>query len=156
MTTLVGGHKDFGHALYQLCELEFDAVETYKASIERVKDQGTKDMIQGFMEEHQLHISEITQILKNHEHKCPDGPSSKSYLTKGKIMISNVVGDSGIISAMVSNEEETNKAYSNILKRDDRWDDCIEFLKKGLDDEIRHTRGLEEKKSSHGHQKPSE
>jgi hypothetical protein len=48
------------------------------------------------------------------------------------------MGDTAILAAMVSNEEDTNTAYERINSRTDKWSDAEEIIKRGLEDERRH------------------
>ena len=84
MTTLVGTQNDFYDALYALCELDYDAVEAYKAAINRVENTVYKQQLTEFMHDHKRHIQEISSVLRKHQQEIPDGPDMKQYLTQGK------------------------------------------------------------------------
>jgi hypothetical protein len=68
--------------------------------------------------------------------------SVKELLTKGKVIIANLVGDKAVLMAMASNEVDTNTAYERMNSREDKWVDAIDILKKGLADEKRHAAWL--------------
>ncbi|KAM9989503.1 hypothetical protein ACTFIY_005557 [Dictyostelium cf. discoideum] len=146
LSSMVGSQKEFSNSLRELLELDYDAVEAYKTSIDRIRDPESKEMITGFMHDHENHIKELTDIFKKHNMDCPQGPTSKQWLTKGKVVLSNIIGDDGILSAMHSNEEETTKAYETLVNREDIWEDSEDFLRRGLEDEKRHKTGIEERR----------
>lgn len=144
MVTMVGKQTEFGNALKELIELDYDAVEAYEAAINRIENTEFKTNLQKFMDDHRRHIKELSDILKKHNCDAPTGPSSgKQWLAKGKIVLANLVGDKTILSAMLSNEEDTNTAYQRMSERTDQWEDAKDALLKGLKDERKHKEWLE-------------
>lgn len=144
MATKVGMQSDLVRALQDLIELDYDAVEAYEAAINRIDNGEYKAKLNEFKEDHRRHIREIGMVLKNHNQDVPSGPSlGKQWLTKGKVVLGNIVGDSGIISAMRSNEIDTNTAYERMVKRSDLWEDIVEILRHGYEDEKRHKAWLD-------------
>ena len=148
MVTRVGNQKYFTEAIKELLELEYDALEAYKAAIGRFEKEMYKLKLQEFQNDHERHIARISNILSNYSKEIPDKPSSKQWLTKGKVVLANLIGDKKIIEAMISNEEDTNQAYENLCKRDDKWSEIEEFLTSAHTDEKRHKAGLKEMISS--------
>ena len=150
MVTAVGLQSDFANALQELVELDYDAVEAYNKAIDRIENEEHKAKLIEFKEDHQRHIEEISNVLRKHGKEVPKGPSTvKQWLTKGKVILGNITGDSGILSAMRSNEIDTNYAYDRMIDRDDIWEDEIkEILKKGQEDEKRHKAWLDSVLSS--------
>ena len=67
MTTLVGTQKDFAIALKELIGLDYDAVEAYKAAIDRIKNEDCKNQLQKFKQDHERHIEELNNILILHK-----------------------------------------------------------------------------------------
>ncbi|KEI34608.1 DUF2383 domain-containing protein [Allofrancisella frigidaquae] len=145
MATLVGTQSNFAKALTELAELDFDAIEAYEAAINRLKNINYKEQLQHFKQEHEKHVRDLNEILLLHDHERVTGPSMKQWLTKGKVVISNITGDDiGILQAMITNEEDTNTAYERMLDRQDKWSDAVEVLEKGLKDERHHKQWLKE------------
>jgi hypothetical protein len=67
--------------------------------------------------------------MKKHNCEPPTGPSvGKQWLTKGKVVLANLIGDGTILSAMLSNEVDTNTAYERINDRTDKWGDAKRLL----------------------------
>jgi hypothetical protein len=54
MATLVGTQTDFSQAIKELLELDYDAVDAYKAAIERLNNLEYITMLTSFMNDHQL------------------------------------------------------------------------------------------------------
>src|SRR5687768_1056654 len=114
MVTKVGLQSDFFAALYDLAELDFDAIEAYEEAIKRVENTIYKTRLNEFKEDHISHTINIANILKNHGKEAPTGPSMKRLLTKGKVMLADLMGDRAILLAMISNEIDTNTAYERL------------------------------------------
>jgi hypothetical protein len=153
MATMVGTQSNFEDALYELCELDYDAVEAYEAAINRIgggdkeknieKQKEYKEKLKEFKEDHQRHIEEIRSFLRKRDAKIPEGPSAKSILTQGKVVLGNLLGDKSILKAMLSNEEDTNTAYERLNDHPEKSTEAEEFLRQGLRDEKKHKAWLE-------------
>jgi len=142
MVTLVGTQTNFANAIKELIELDRDAKEAYQAAIDRLNSQLYKEKLTSFMEDHERHIKELSGLLTKHLEEPPQEASVKQWLTKGKVVIANIIGDSAILKAMASNEVDTNSAYQRINERQDIWEDAKSILKKGWLDEKRHLEWL--------------
>lgn len=139
MVTFVGTQPSFAEALKELVALDFDAIEAYKAAINRLSSQPYQEKLQEFKADHERHVHELSKVLVAHGEVPPTGPSTfKQWLTKGKVVIEQVMGDKGILSAMLSNEGDTNTAYEVMNDRTDKWPDAAPILKQGLADEQKH------------------
>lgn len=146
MTTFVGTQAHFEKALESLIELDYDAVEAYDAAIDRLEnDKYRKKMIE-FKDDHLRHIEELNYVLSAHSYNTIDGPCAKQWLTKGKVVLANLLGDNSILAAMLSNEDDTKTAYEKINNHSGKWEDATEPLKRGLADEKRHWTWLKENK----------
>ncbi|WP_032114209.1 DUF892 family protein [Candidatus Paracaedibacter symbiosus] len=144
MVTLVGMQANFEDALKDLIELDYDAVEAYDAAINRLENQEFKEKLNIFKADHEWHIQELTNVLKKRNIDPPSGPSTgKQWLTKGKVVLANLIGDNVILRAMISNEIDTNTAYERISLREDMWSEAKDIIRRGLEDEKRHKKWLE-------------
>lgn len=144
MATLVGTQSDFTKVIKELIELDYDAVEAYETAISRLKNTGYKEYMQKFKNDHERHVAELNEILLAHGEEQVTGPSAKQWLTKGKVVLSDMVGDDiTILKAMLTNEEDTNKAYERVNSHEKKWDNAIEAVAKGLEDERRHKEWIE-------------
>lgn len=144
MATLVGLQNKFEDTLKELIELDYDAVEAYDAAIKRLECEEYKKNLRSFREDHQRHISELSALLQKKQITPPTEPSAKQWLAKGKVVLANLIGDNTILLAMKTNEDDTNKAYENILNHNGRWEESVEILDKGLADEQRHRSWIEQ------------
>lgn len=143
MVTKVGMQEDFTTALKELIELDYDAIEAYEAAINRLKNENYKSVLNEFKRDHQRHIQELSDFLNDKNETFPTGPSSKSILTQGKVVLANLMGDNLILRAMRSNEIDTNTAYGRINNYENIPEELKESLKKGLQDEKRHLAWIE-------------
>lgn len=145
MVTMVGKQAEFGSAVTELIELNYDTVEAYEAVITRLENTIYKRKLREFRNNHFQHIEELSNLLQKHGYAAPKGPSSeRNWLTKGKVILANLMGDGAILSTMLSNEEDTNTAYEMMNERDDRWNDARDILRRGLEDERYHKKWFEQ------------
>lgn len=143
MVTYIGKEINFLQALNHLVQLDYDAVEAYDAAIERLKNSHWREVLKSFREDHKRHITIFTEYLRDLECAYPQGPSLKSILTQGKVMIANLSGDKAILLAMRSNELDTNTAYKRMLEHPGLTDDLFKKVNDAYDDEKRHLSWLE-------------
>jgi hypothetical protein len=143
MVTNVGTQADFATALQELVELDYDAIEAYEAAIEKLENPEYKMMMQEFKDDHRRHVQEIGEILTAHGKTVPKSADAKKWLTKGKVMIAALMSDISILSAMQSNEVDTNTAYENVNSHEGKWIDIEDILKRGWEDEKRHKAWLD-------------
>lgn len=145
MVTLVGIQASFVNAVRDLIELDYDAVEAYEAAINRLENEDFKAQLKAFKEDHERHAKAFADFLRRHdEADIHEGPSTKQWITKGKVVLSGLVGDKTILRAMISNEIDTNTAYERMLYHDDLPMDAIQLVQQGLSDERRHKQWLED------------
>ncbi|MCE2993033.1 MAG: DUF892 family protein [Alphaproteobacteria bacterium] len=143
MTTFVGTQKMFIDAVKSLIELDYDAIEAYEAAINRLENEDYKEKLTEFKSDHERHVENLSEVIRSHGETPPDGPTVKSMLTQGKVVLGNMLGDKTILRAMLDNEKDTNTAYQEMLKRDDLWDDINDILNRGSEDEKKHKQWLE-------------
>ena len=79
---------------------------------------------------------------KSLDHYTTKG-DAKKLLTKGKVVLADLAGDKAILSAMKSNEEQTNSEYEKAVKKG--YEASIQtILERGLADERRHKAWIEQ------------
>jgi rubrerythrin len=139
MVTLVGTQSDFAGALKSLVELEYDALSAYESAFEGFDSKIYKTKVQEFSRDHERHIEELSKILNDRGEDAPTQHDViKHLLVKGKVVLANMLGDEAILSAMLSNEGDTNQAYSTILRHDMKWPEAMPILERAYADEKRH------------------
>ncbi|AIL64439.1 hypothetical protein NOVO_00125 [Rickettsiales bacterium Ac37b] len=146
MATFVGTQVNFYDALKEMLELEYDAIEAYKAAIERLKDKECKDTFKKFLGDHERHKDFLTKALEKVDGlKVPKGGDMKEILTKGKVLISSLLGDKSILSAMKTNEDDTNSAYERLNNYKNIPITLKSELANFFKDEQKHRAWIEEK-----------
>ena len=143
MVTAVGIQSKFEDALYELGELDYDAIEAYEAAINRLDREDYKAKLRDFKKDHERHVEEICALLEKHMAKSPSGSSVKALLAQGKVVLAQMMGDDSILKAMLSNEIDTNTAYERLNSHAEKWKDAEELLVQGLQDERKHKAWLE-------------
>ena len=138
MATLIGKETQVVNLLINLVELDFDAIGAYQAAIERLDSPLCKGMMQQFMQDHERHTRELSQIIIELGGKPPTSGDLKEVLTRGKVVVGQITGDSGILMAMQSNEDDTNTAYERAVARLDVTERTRVLLGRCLEDERRH------------------
>ncbi len=144
MATMVGTQHDFASATISLLELEYDALEAYTKAIDKLENNDYKNKLREFAGDHERHIRQLSMLLSMHKVDFAAGPDLKQWLTKGKVMLADLVGDRTILFAMFTNEIDTNKAYDSMLNRSDMWMEAHEILTNAREDEKKHKAWLEQ------------
>lgn len=140
---MVGLQGSFMDALGELVQLDYDAVAAYEAAINNISLPKYKNSREDFKKDHEKHIKVFSKYIEANGEIPPDGPGAKSFLTQGKVVLANLVGDRTILRAMRSNEEDTNTAYKRLNSYENIPSNIVDDLKEGLEDERRHAAWLE-------------
>jgi uncharacterized protein (TIGR02284 family) len=143
MATLVGKESALVDLLNDLIQLDFDAIEAYEAALSRLDDTASKEQLRQFMGDHERHTRELGALVWELGGHPAQKADIKSLLTKGKVVISNLAGDSGILQAMKTNEDDTNTAYERAAAREDVPPRIREVFQRNLVDERRHRTWIE-------------
>lgn len=128
--------------LSDVIELDYDAIAAYKAAIDRLDNTAYKTKLREFLADHERHVSDLSEIVREEGGTPPDSGDYKQALTKGQVVIADLAGDRAILKAMKLNEDQTNSLYEKMVNQD--FPDHIQtLLKKGLSDERRHRAWIE-------------
>lgn len=138
MVTKVGLQARFSEATKNLLELEYDAVEACEAAISRLREPKFRQKIIEFEQDHWRQIQAISELLDEYDRDFHSGISLKAWIAKSKVIIADWVGDSSILAAIRSNEDDIYTAYENLEGRDDAWEDARSILSRGLAYEREH------------------
>lgn len=147
MTTMVGTQKNFIDAVKELIELDYDAIAAYKAAINNLEDSGYKKKLEEFKADHQRHITELSEFLSKNNEEAPTGPdNTKHFLAEGKVKLASLFGDQKILTAMLTNEEDTNTAYERMNSRTSESSDAqiAKIITHGLEDEKKHKKWIQD------------
>jgi rubrerythrin len=138
MVTMVGTQDNIEDLVEALLTLEQDALAAYEQTIKRLENKEYARKVAEFRDDHLEHVSALTKIANKIGVAIPDG-SVKSVLTKGKVVIADMVGsDSLILTAMKTNEYDTVTAYENAVEKLYLTPELRDVCEKGLSDERRH------------------
>ena len=132
--------------LNDLIAVDFDAIEAYEAAIERLEDADGRAQLRSFLGDHQRHTTELSAHVRSLGGRPVTKPDFKRFLTKGKVVLANLAGDTAVLKAMRSNEEQTNSAYEEALREADSFScprEVRDTLQKNLADERRHKSWIE-------------
>jgi rubrerythrin len=138
MVTTVGLEGGFETLVANLLYLEHDAIAAYEAAIERLQDGRAKQQLESFKDDHLHHVSTLKEIAKEVGIEAPTAGDAKEMLTTGKVKMGSLVGDSAIVKAMRSNEEDTVTAYERASGHREAEPRSKAFFTKALADEKRH------------------
>ncbi|MFN3712035.1 MAG: DUF2383 domain-containing protein [Alcanivoracaceae bacterium] len=123
--------------LSDLIKLDYDAIAAYKSAIERLDSEAHKKKLTEFLRDHERHVKELGQAVRNQGGTPPTEGGPMKILTKGKVVIAALLGDEAILKAMRANEEVTNTKYEEAVGTG--YGEPIEaLLRQGLADERRH------------------
>jgi len=145
MVTMVGTQKSFVEAIQELVELDYDAIGAYEAATKNLDNLEYKKKLDEFKEDHRRHVTELSAFLVRCNEKVPSGPdNTKKLLTRGKVEVASLFGDQDILTAMLSNEEDTNTAYERMNSRVGESNDAeiAKIITAGLADEKKHREWL--------------
>ncbi|WP_169712033.1 DUF2383 domain-containing protein [Methylophaga nitratireducenticrescens] len=124
--------------LSDLVALEFNAIETYEAAIERLENLDYRAKLTEFLGEHERHLLELCDAIIQEGGTPPDGGYYKQLLIKGPVVMAGIGGDKAILQAMLLNENLTNKLYQNA--NDEIFPGYIQLKLKQALGEVRHHR----------------
>lgn len=143
MATLPGNEIELVDALKGLMELDLDASSAYEAAIERLDDASFRSVMREFLLDHQRHIHKLGPLITAMGEVPPEGADLKGLLTRGRVVIGQLIGDAGILAAMRSNAEELALAYEQAADREDLSHEIREVLGCARADEQRHRAWIE-------------
>lgn len=138
MVTTVGTESKVVDLLSDLISLDYAAIEAYTSAIERLDNKQFAAKLESFREDHKRHTSNLAPFVRRLGGDLPEGAGAKSFLTTGKVAMASVMGDKAILTAMKTNEDDTNTAYERATKHEDVSTEIRKVLAANLDDERRH------------------
>jgi uncharacterized protein (TIGR02284 family) len=135
--------KQLDSLLNALLELDYDAIEAYRAAIARLESSEDRQQLATFLADHERHTRELTPLVSAMGKEPSKGADMKQWLTKGKVIIAGLVGDKAILMAMKTNEDDTNVAYERAMQRSDLPSNVRVVIERNLGDERRHRAYIE-------------
>lgn len=123
--------------LSDLMQLDYDTIAAYQSAIERLDNPALKNKLTEFMGDHEQHVQELGQAIRNEGGTPPTAGDARQILTQGKAVIASLMGDKAILMAMRANEVITNARYAETVESR-HANDIQTLLQRGLADERRH------------------
>ncbi|MBV9654089.1 MAG: ferritin-like domain-containing protein [Acetobacteraceae bacterium] len=148
MVTTVGTEASFPELVENLLLLEHDAIAAYQQAIERLENPSFKDAIAGFKSDHDRHVRELTALATSSGATPHQEGDAKQMLTTGKVALASIMGDSAILTAMRSNEEDTVTAYERASRHAEAPADARAMFERAHQDELRHRQWMQNASSA--------
>ncbi|MBV9749791.1 MAG: DUF2383 domain-containing protein [Acetobacteraceae bacterium] len=138
MVTMVGNEATLPALVEDLLLLEHDAIAAYEQTIERLENPSFKQQVAVFKGDHDRHVQELTQLAAAVGATPYQGGDAKQMLTTGKVALASMMGDSAILTAMRSNEEDTVTAYERASRHTEATPQAHAIFERAHADELRH------------------
>jgi len=138
MVTTIGRESTVEALLKDLIQLDYDAIAAYDAAIERLDEPAFRNTLTGFRDDHRRHTQNLAPFLRELGAEVPTEGDAKQLLTKGKVVMANLLGDTAILHAMRTNEDDTNTAYGRAVEHVGLSDEARAVVRQNLADERRH------------------
>lgn len=124
--------------LNKLINLDYDAIAAYEAAIERLNNAEYRERLREFRDDHQRHTRNLGECLAKFGGKAATSGDIRKILTKGKVILGTINHDRGVLEAMRSNEDQTNRFYEEALEKLEDEPAVAGILLRNLEDERRH------------------
>jgi rubrerythrin len=138
MVTTVGTETTFKDLVENLLLLEHDAIAAYDQAIKQLTNPDYKRTVSSFRSDHDRHVQELTQLASAAGATPHQQGDIKQMLTTGKIALASIMGDSTILAAMRTNEEDTVTAYERASHHAEATQDARRIFERAHADELRH------------------
>jgi rubrerythrin len=138
MVTTVGTESTLTGLVENLLLLEHDAIAAYEQTIARLENPSYKEKIAAFKSDHDRHVQELTRLASVVGATAHQQGDAKQMLTTGKVAMASILGDSAILTAMRSNEEDTVTAYERASQHVEATPDARTMFERAHADELRH------------------
>ncbi|CAN7685554.1 DUF892 family protein [Rhizobium sp. LjRoot30] len=138
MVTMVGNEGSIEKLVKDLLYVEHDAIAAYDSCIERLDDKTLSAKVAEFKQDHLQHVATLTEMARELGIDAPTEGNMKQMLTTGKIALADLMGDSAILKAMKTNEDDTVTAYERASRHEDAIPESKAFFMKARQDEERH------------------
>lgn len=138
MVTTVGTESTLPDLVENLLLLEHDAIAAYEQTIARLDNPDYKQKVASFKSDHDRHVQELTRLASAVGATPHQAGDAKQMLTTGKVALASIMGDSAILTAMRTNEEDTVTAYERASGHAEATSDARQIFQKAHADELRH------------------
>lgn len=124
--------------LNDLLQLDHDAVRAYSLAIDQLSDEGLRETLRRFRDDHERHIRDLGRLIREHDGK----PLELAHVPTGffKLAVQRAGaagGDREILLAFKANERQVRDKYRRHAERS-HPSDVHEVLRRNAADEQRH------------------
>lgn len=99
--------------LSDLAQLDVDAFHAYGQAIDNVEEMDLRSHLERYQSDHERHYVELSRIIREHGGNPPEfSRDFKGYLIEGFTSLRSAMGTKSALKAMKTNEEMTNRKYS--------------------------------------------
>jgi rubrerythrin len=135
-------NEDLSDELNDLARLDYDAIEAYRAAIERLQSGEYRRRLGEFMKDHERHTTELAVEVRALGGIPDDGPGGLRMLSEGAVRMGTLGDDKGILHAMNTNEAVINRTYESALEKLEGYP-VQEVVARNREDERRHKAWIE-------------
>lgn len=144
MVTLAGTETSLISVVDDLMKLDLDAMEAYDLAIGNAERPDIKERLEQFKEDHVRHADELGGLLAELGGEPNKGPAARQLLPSDSIVSASITGDRSILERLLSNENDTNKAYERSLEAAEENEAAKQLFNRNLEDERRHRAWIQE------------
>ena len=145
MGEMIASEEQIVKNLSSLIALDFDAIEAYQAAIDRLHSPLDQDQLRSFLADHRRHVFELSPLVAEFHGRPVTEADFRRIITKGKVVLGGVIGDRGVLEAMMSNEEGTTKAYHKASMEPGMPLRVRAVIERNLSDERRHLAWIQQR-----------
>ncbi|MGH7435183.1 MAG: DUF2383 domain-containing protein [Polyangiaceae bacterium] len=145
MGEMIASEEQIVKNLRSLIALDYDAIEAYQAAIDRLHSALDQDQLRSFLSDHRRHVFELSPLVAELHGQPVTEADFRRVLTKGKVVLGGIIGDRGVLEAMMSNEEATTKAYHKASMERGMPPRVRAVIERNLSDERRHLAWIQER-----------
>jgi len=143
MTTSDRVRKDLAEQLNRIIRLEYDVGQAYETAIHRVDTEEARSVLKDQEADHGGHIEQLAKRVEELGGKPADRADYYRILEKARVVLGDVAGDHGILSAMKANLEELRDTLKAALDTKGFVDGDRGVIEHAYLDSDRHIRELE-------------
>jgi rubrerythrin len=142
MVAMIGHDDALADLLEDLIRLEYDTLAAYEDAITRLREADLRSALGIFNEHHLCHLREFGALLAALGRTPPQHGDARRFLARGKVALGGLIGDTAVLHAMRSNEEQTSAAYERALRFDSLPPQTRALLEQALGHERQHCEWL--------------
>jgi len=143
MTTSERVRKDLGEMLNRIIRLEYDVGQAYETAIHRVDTEAARSLLKEQEADHGGHIAQLAKRVEELGQTPADRADYYRILEKARVVLGDVAGEHGILSAMKANLEELRDTLAAALEADGFLEADRKTIEHAYLDCDRHIRELE-------------